>query len=70
MVARSISILKICAILDQKSGVFNKNVAKNFKYIQLTLSKMLKLKIDFRLFKKIGESLLRRKLKIKIAFYA
>ena len=61
----SISILKICAILDQKWGVFNKNVAKNFKYIQLIISKILKLKIDFRLFKKIGdfiESLLKRKI--------
>lgn len=64
MVARSINILKICAILDQKSGVFIKNVAKNFKYTQLIISKILKLKIDFRLFKKIGdfiESLLKRK---------
>lgn len=65
MVAKSISILKICAILDQKSRLFNKNFAKNFKYTQLIISKILKLKIDFRLFKKIGdfiESLLKRKL--------
>ena len=65
MVARSISILKIRALLYPKLGVFNKNVAKNFKYTQLIISKILKLKIDFRLFKKIGdfiESLLKRKI--------
>ena len=38
--------------LDQKWRVFNKNIAKNFKYTQLIISKILKLKIDFRLFKK------------------